>query len=122
MEVRAHHLRVLQEVIERGGDVSHINFSLSEENEHNLPILQEGFKRFYQKIIENPNLEVIIIDTLDKICLACPNSNEVKCLKYLYLYKEDDDAIQGYGLKYGKKYTAGKIVKKLQRGWQAPFN
>lgn len=106
MLIRPHHLWVLQGIIERHGNVSHIQVSSKKE--------LEPWKKIYQALIQNPNLEITIVGSIDYICERCPESDGNKCKKYSRLDDVDNEAISTYELKYGLIYSSRELIRRLR--------
>jgi len=64
-------------------------------------------------LCKNPDSKVVVVDSLDDVCVKCPNSDGTKCVKYPRLNDVDNEAIDKFGLEYGKEYAAREIITKL---------
>jgi hypothetical protein len=102
MYIRAHHLWILQGIIEHRGSVSQI------------PLFREKWKKIYEEFI-SPNSEVIPISSVDDICSGCPDYRvKENCPDYPPGDNCDDIAIQEFGLSYNVKYSGKEIFDKLK--------
>jgi len=103
MYIRAHHLWILQGIIEHHGNVSHI------------PRFREELKKMYQEFL-NSNSEIILINSVDDICLGCPDYRiRENCPDFPPGDNVPDDlAIQEFGLSYGVKYPSREIYNRLK--------
>ena len=65
--------------------------------------------------MQNPNSKIMIVDSLDYICMQCSNTDGNRCLKYPRLDDVDREALTQFGLNYGKEYRTKDIIRLLKK-------
>ena len=101
--------------MERYGDVSHVQFGEHDEDKDEIPVLRDVMRKMYMTLVQNPDSEIIVIDSLDGICRECPNSDGNKCVKYPRLDDVDNEAATNFGVILGKPYTAKELARRLRK-------
>jgi hypothetical protein len=115
MDIRAHHLRIFWQMFRNSDWFNrklYDSFPLPPVSSPK-PKVMETVTNMYVHLINEPDSEVIIIDSLDDICIACGTHDGIKCTKYDNLRRADDETLADYELQYRKKYKAKKIAQKL---------
>lgn len=110
IKIRGHHLPILSyvlwsdQVAKRDLEELRPALGTHEQNQRVIDI--------YKRMIENPNLEIIIIDSFDDICGICLKKG-VNCSSSL---KDLDNYLANhyYGLSCRTKYLSNEVIRKLK--------
>ena len=108
IELRAHHVLHLHRAVLHGIDKEILSKYITPYIGQTIDFEIET----YRKIIENPNIDVKIIDSLDVLCDNCVEQKP-RCTGML---AKDDDIHYAklYGLEIRKIYSSEQLVEKLK--------
>lgn len=109
INLRAHHIKHLHRAVLHGADVQTMSKYIS-------PYLGETIDfevGIYRQIIQNPDIQIKIIDSLDVLCKnGCPKLRS-ECTGQLGK-DADANAAKLYNLKIGKIYSSKDLVSELR--------